>query len=362
MNLHAEKPYNNLPLLPPKVDLETKKILKQLSLSHKALAELKGYAELLPNINILLSLLVLKEAKDSSAIENIITTQDALYQALVTNTKDIDPQTKEVLNYRTALWTGYESLTKRKILTTNAITDIQKMLENNNAGIRKLSGTVLKNSKTGKTIYTPPEGEDVIRSLLKNLEDYINNDDSDNIDPLIKIAVIHYQFESIHPFYDGNGRTGRIINVLYLILKGLLDNPILYMSSYIIKHKSDYYRLLQEVRTTSNWEEWVLFILKAIEMTSLDTLNLVKKIKQVMDKTIDEVKDKLPKIYSKELIEVLYHQPYTKIKFLEEYDIAKRQTASEYLHELEKLGIMKSRKIGKETLFLNVKLYNLFKE
>jgi Fic family protein len=358
----TDKPYNDLPLLPPKADLETKFVLKQLVASHKALAEIKGYVELLPNINILLNSLILKEAKDSSAIENIITTDDVLYQALATNTKNIDPQTKEVLNYRTALWAGYEFLQKRNILTTNTIIKIQNALSISNAGIRKLPGTVLKNSKTGQTIYAPPDGEQTIRSLLKNLEDYINNDDLHEIDPLIKIAVIHYQFESIHPFYDGNGRTGRIINVLYLILKGLLNNPILYISSYIIKHKAEYYRLLQEVRTKNTWEKWTIYMLKAIEETALDTLNLVKKIKSLMAETTRKIKTQLPLIYSRELLDVLFQQPYTKIKFLEDKQIAKRQTASDYLYRLKKIGVLKSEKIGKETLFLNIKLYNLFKE
>jgi len=358
----AEKPYNNLPLLPPRADLETKTVLRQLTTSHKALAEIKGYAELLPNINILLSSLILKEAKDSSAIENIITTDDALYQALATNAKNTDPQTKEVLCYRTALWSGYETLQKRNILTTNTIVKIQEVMGINNAGIRKLPGTVLKNSKTGQTIYTPPDGEQTIRSLLKNLEDYINNDDMHDIDPLIKVAVIHYQFESIHPFYDGNGRTGRIINVLYLILKGLLNNPILYISSYIIKYKAEYYRLLQEVRTKNDWEKWVMYMLKAIEATALDTLSLVKKIKSLMEETASDIKAKLPLIYSRELVDVLFQQPYTKIKFLEDKQIAKRQTASDYLYKLEEIGVLKNEKIGKETLFLNTKLYNLLKE
>ncbi|KKK56907.1 hypothetical protein LCGC14_3059820, partial [marine sediment metagenome] len=238
-------PYNTLPKLPPKLDLETKRIMRKLTRSRAALAEMKGMGAIIPNPAMLINTLTMREAKDSSEIENIVTTQDQLYIAFATQRKNINSQIKEVLNYREALWFGYNLINKREILTTNDITRIQQIIIENNAGIRTQPGTQLKNAATGEVMYTPPEGEDVIRELLKNLENYINLDDNE-LDPLIKMSVIHYQFESIHPFYDGNGRTGRIINILYLVMKGLLDLPILYLSSYIIKEKKDYYRLLKE--------------------------------------------------------------------------------------------------------------------
>jgi len=356
-----EIPYNDLPLLPPKINLETIGILKQLIKANKALAELRGYSFLLPNKEILLNSIVLKEAKDSSEIENIITTHDTLYKALIIKEKFVDSATKEVLNYRSAVWRGVELLKEKNIITTNIIIEIQEELERNSAGIRKLPGTSLKNERTGEVIYTPPVGEDVIRNFLKNLEIYIN-DTKEEIDPLIKMAIIHYQFESIHPFYDGNGRTGRILNVLYLILVDLIDSPIIYLSSYIIKNKIDYYRLLQEVKINGNWEEWIIFILKALEITAIDTLETIKGIKIILDETVEETKKKLPKLYSKELIELLYHQPYIKINTLEEKLSIERHTASKYLKELEKIGILKSQKSGKEILYINEKLIEILKK
>lgn len=361
MNFNPSKPYNDLPKLPPDIDIETKAILKQVNLSNKALAGLKEYSEIVPNKDILINAVVLKEAKDSSEIENIITTHDELYKALISNIKNIDSNTKEVLNYRKALWIGYNLVKESELLITNTIIFIQQELEQNNAGIRKLPGTFLKNDRTKEIIYTPPGGEEVIRKFLKNLEDYINIDKND-IDPLIKMTVIHYQFESIHPFYDGNGRTGRIINVLYLVLKKLLDTPILYMSNYIIKNKTDYYRLLQGVRTKNNWEAWVLFMLKAVEETSKNTLLTLKSIKILMDNSINKVKKLLPHINNVgELVEVIFYQPYTKINFLEKKLSVTRQTASQYLKKMEEIGILQSVKLGREMLYLNVELYKLLK-
>ncbi len=247
-------------MLPPSVELETKLVLKALARANRALAELKGYADTIPNKHILINAVMINEAKDSSAIENIITTHDEVYKAMSGNSFK-NPAAKEVVSYRTALWQGYELVKACEMFTTNMIVEIQGIIEKNRVGIRKLPGTVLRNERTGETVYTPPSGEDEIRELLSNLEKYINEDYND-VDPLIKLAVIHYQFESIHPFYDGNGRTGRIINVLYLVLKELLDSPILYLSRYIIRNKSAYYRLLQEVRSKNNWEDWIVYILK----------------------------------------------------------------------------------------------------
>jgi Fic family protein len=358
VKMNRDKPFNNLKELPPNSNIETIDILKQVNKSNKALAELKAYSELIPNKEILISSLVLQEAKASSEIENIVTTNDSLYKAIVTDEKYIDPSTKEVLNYRKALWKGVE-LIEKGILTTNNIIMIQQVLENNNAGIRKVPGTSLKNAITGEVIYTPPTGEEVLRNLLSNLEKYINT--QDDIDPLIKMAVSHYQFEAIHPFYDGNGRTGRIINILYLMMTDLLDSPILYLSSYIIKNKNDYYRLLNEVTLNEKWEEWILFILKAVEITSKKTLELAKNIKSLIDITATEVKEKNSKIYSYELIEIIFREVYTKTNVLVEKNIASRKTATKYLKSLEELGILSADKVGKEVIYINNQLMELLK-
>lgn len=348
-----------LPMLPPNIELETKEVLKQLAKANRSLAELKGYSDTIPNKNILINVVTIKEAKDSSEIENIITTHDDLYKA-ISNASGASAEAKEVVNYRTALWKGYELVKNRNMLTTNMIIEIQSIIENNNAGIRKLPGTVLRNERTGDTVYTPPAGEDEIIELLNNLEKYINYDYSD-LDPLIKLAVIHYQFESIHPFYDGNGRTGRIINVLYLVLKKLLDSPILYISSYIIRNKAGYYKLLQEVRTHDNWEGWIIYILKGIEETAEETLSLIKRINREVESMSAEIKERLPKLYSKELIELLFYEFYTKIVYIENGLSVTRKTAANYLSTLEEEGFLTSERIGKERIYQNKRLYDLVK-
>lgn len=348
-----------LPILPPSIELETKLVLKALARANRALAELKGYADTIPNKHILINAVLINEAKDSSAIENIITTHDELYKAMSGSSFN-NPAAKEVISYRSALWHGYKKVKENGILTTNMIVDIQGCIENNRAGIRKLPGTVLMNETTGETVYTPPSGEDEIRILMSNLEKYIN-EDSDGIDPLIKLAVIHYQFESIHPFYDGNGRTGRIINVLYLVLKELLESPILYLSSYIIRNKSAYYKLLQEVRSKNNWEDWIVYILTGIEETAEETLRLVKKINAEVDRMTAEIKEKLPKMYSRELIDILFYEFYTKIQYVEKGLGVSRRTAVTYLGTLEKEGFLMSEKIGKERIYQNKRLYDLVK-
>ncbi len=361
LKINNEKPFNDLPLLSPLRDkIETVKVLRQLVKSSVALAELKGLAKILPNPTILLNAVILKEARASSEIENVITTQDKLYQALSTKGVQADSSTKEVLRYREAMLYGFHFIQEKGFLSTNAIIEIQKILEENAAGIRKLPGTALRNAATGKVIYTPPDSIDSIKLLMKNLEKYLN--EQDEISPLIKMAIQHYQFESIHPFYDGNGRTGRIINVLYLILNGLLENPILYLSAYIIDNKMDYYRLLQEVRTKDNWEDWVLYILKGIEQTANETISQVKEISQLFTQTQELVKKKAPKSYSKELIELLFEHPYCKAEYLiERFDIS-RITASKYLKGLEKIKVLQSRQVWKETLYINTQLFDLLKK
>ncbi len=354
---NPKEPYNDLPLLPPKMELETKKVLKQAISATRVLAELKGRADEIPNQSMLINAITLQEAKDSSEIENIVTTDDNLYQAFSANTNSTDAQTKEVLRYRQALWEGYNNLDKRP-LSTNTFVSIVQTIKENNAGIRKTTGTRI--TSNNKTIYTPPEGEKVIRDLLKNLEDFIHSENS--IDDLVRLAVMHYQFEAIHPFPDGNGRTGRVLNILYLVEKGLLDAPILYLSKYIIENKNQYYTKLRAVTEKQDWEGWILYMLKGIEETAKYTLEKINTINTLMNDTISFAKEKLPsRVYSKELVELLFEQPYCKVKFLVDKEIAKRQTAAEYLQELEKIGILKSQKVGVENLFLNVRLFEVLK-
>jgi Fic family protein len=352
-----EIPFNDLPILPPANEfIESVLILKQLVKSSVALAELKGIIHILPNPEILLNAVILKEARASSEIENVITTHDKLYQALSAKGDQIDTSTKEVLRYREAMLFGYRTIQGKKVLTVNTIIEIQQILEENNAGIRKLPGTALKNSVTGKVIYTPPDQTDVIKSLLSNLEKFINYDE-DEIPHLIKMAIQHYQFESIHPFYDGNGRTGRIINILYLIMTDLLEQPTLFLSGYIIENKSEYYRLLQEVRTHNNWEDWILYILKGVEITAKATINQVTEINTLFELTKEKTRKEIPKIYSKELIELLFKHPYSKSEYLENRLSISRITAAKYLKALENIGILQSKKVWKETLYINTALF-----
>jgi Fic family protein len=360
-NSISEKPFNDLPLLPPaKEKIETVKVLRQLVKSSVALAELKGLAKILPNPAILLNAVILKEARASSEIENVITTQDKLYQALSAKGIQADPSTKEVLRYREAMLYGFHFIQKKGFLSVNAIIEIQKILEENTAGIRKLPGTALRNAATGKVIYTPPDNTDSLNRLMKNLESYLNEEDE--MSPLIKLAVQHYQFESIHPFYDGNGRTGRIINVLYLILNALLESPVLYLSAYIIDNKTDYYRLFQEVRTKDNWEGWVLYILKGIEQSANETIVRVNEISQLFVRTQELVKKQAPKSYSKELIELLFEHPYCKAEYLTDRLSISRITASKHLKELERIKVLQSKQVWKETLYINTKLFDLLKK
>ncbi len=349
---------NTISPLPLPKDIETKAILKKALEANKALAELKGTARTIPNQTILINALSLQEAKDSSEIENIITTHDELYRSMVSSS-NISNAAKEVKRYREAIYKGLELIKTHNLLLTKHITEIQSILENNNAGIRKQSGTTLKNEQTGEIIYTPPQDYNTILNLLHNLEQYINDPTIDNYDPLVKMAIIHYQFESIHPFYDGNGRTGRIINILYLILNNLLDLPVLYLSSYIIRTKSSYYKLLNAVRTKDAWQEWVLYMLTAVEETSKESIKLIEAITQLIQETKTKLREKLPKLYSKDLLEVLFKHPYTKINFLVEELNINRKTASLHLRAIEEIGILQSVKMGRDVYFINKKLFEL---
>ncbi|MEZ4842977.1 MAG: Fic family protein [Bacteroidia bacterium] len=344
--------------LPLTVEVETKAVLKSLPSAHAALAELKGIASTIPNQIILINTLGLQEAKDSSAIENIITTHDDLYKSGLNLDSFKPAEAKEVQNYISALKKGFELITTKGLLTSNIIIEIQKELEGNSAGFRKLPGTSLKNSSTGETIYTPPQEINEINTLMTNLEKFINDPSMCNYDPIIKMAIIHYQFESIHPFYDGNGRTGRIINLLYLILENLQNLPILYLSNYIIQNKADYYRLLQQLRDNENWEEWLLFMIHGIEKTSRETIELIIQIKELMMEYKHKLRDNY-KFYSQDLLNNLFKHPYTKIEFIVNDLNVSRITAANYLNRLAEDGILKKERIGTGNYYINEKLFNL---
>ncbi len=354
-------PYKRLEKLPPiRGKVETIRILRQTNKSTAALAELKGIAKTIPNQAMLINAIVLQEAKDSSEIENIITTQDELYKALSTNKTNISPEAKEVVNYRKAIFYGFDLIKKQGFIKVNDIVTIQQLLVDNTAGIRNVPGTVLRNDLTGEVVYTPPQDKHEIIDLLSNFIIHFNQ--QDDLSPLINLAIFHFQFESIHPFYDGNGRTGRILNILYLIINDLIDVPILYLSSYIIQHKAEYYRLLNKTNKKGEWEEWILFMLKAIESTSKKTIIKITEVKNLLETTILKVKKEAPKIYRKELIEILFEQPYSKIEFVVNKLGVERKAASRYLKQLVNIGILESQKVGRETLFINIELIRILKQ
>ena len=344
--------------LPLKKDIETKKVLKKLASAHRALAELKGIVSSIPNENILINTLGLQEAKDSSAIENIITTHDDIFKAELNLDGFKSLNAKEVQNYISALKKGFGLITKNKILTNNDIIEIQSELEKNNAGFRKVPGTALKNATTGEIVYTPPQDYDTILDLMTNLEQYINDEYMSEFDTLVKMAIIHYQFESIHPFYDGNGRTGRIINVLYLVMTDLLNLPVLYLSRYIIEHKADYYKLLQEVRETDDWENWVLYMLDSVEQISKETIVLIGKIRNLIYEYKNLLRNNY-KFYSQDLLNNLFKHPYTKIEFIENDLGVSRITASKYLNLLAKDKVLKKEKLGTGNYYINEKLIKI---
>ena len=333
---------------------ETPAILKLLASSSRKLAELKGIAASIPNQGILINTLGLQEAKDSSEIENIVTTHDELFKDEVLPETFANPAAKEVLRYRQALRVGFELVRQSGLLTSNNIIKIQGELERNNAGFRKLPGTALKDG-SGRTVYTPPQDPEEIKSLMRDLERFINEPDLFDADPLIKMALIHHQFESIHPFYDGNGRTGRIINVLYLVKEGLLDIPVLYLSQHIVRNKRTYYDLLQRVRIDDVWEDWVLYMLEAVEMTAGRTLLTVQAIKTALMDYKHRIRDQ-HKFYSQDLINNLFSHPYTKIEFLQRDLKVSRMTATRYLDALSDTGFLIKRKIGRGNYYVNVAL------
>lgn len=356
----------NIPSLPLDFDLETKAVLKQLNDANRRLAELKGVAMTIPNENILVSTLTLQEAKDSSEVENIVTTQDDLYQGAAASLSDyaVNAATKEVLNYREALQHGFRLVKEKGVLTSSVIKEIQKLLEHNSAGFRSVPGTALKRSD-GQIVYTPPQDRQAILELMDNLERFINDDRISGLDPLVKLAIIHHQFESIHPFYDGNGRTGRIICVLYLVLTGRLDLPILYLSRYITHNKGEYYRLIQAIRdknenNADEWVAWILFILKGIEETAVETIRLVKGISKLMAEFKAVLRPKFGKQYRHELLNNLFFHPYTKVEFLEKELMVSRVTAGRYMKSLLETGLIERVKIGKAYYYMNIPLMQLF--
>lgn len=349
----------SLPILPNLGDIETKIILKKTARAHQALAELKGVAASMPNQSILINTLSLQEAKDSSAIENIITTHDDLYRSDNAQRHFITLAAKEVHNYAQALQTGFERVKQTGLLTNNDILTIQAGIEENQAGYRKLSGTALKNDQTGEVVYLPPQHLDEIVALMGNLEQFINQPDLCDWDALVKMAMIHHQFESIHPFYDGNGRTGRVINILYLVQQGLLDTPVLYLSRYINQNKADYYRLLQTTRDTNDWSDWLLYMLDAVEKTAVQTTQLVVAIKALMQQYKHRLRDEKPKIYSQDIINNIFRHPYTKIDFVCEELQVTRKTASKYLDELVGMGLLSKHRLMKENYYLNDGLFDL---
>ena len=365
--IRKEEKYS-IPSLPLPYDLETKEVLKQLNRANRKLAELKGVAQTIPNERILISSLTLQEAKDSSEVENIVTTQDDLYRAgLDPSHQFINAATKEVLFYREAINEGFRMVRNKDILTLNDIKHVQEILEQNTAGFRTTPGTQLKRENDGAVIYTPPQDGMAIVQYMSNLEQFINDDHLSQLDPLIKMAIIHHQFESIHPFYDGNGRTGRIINILYLVITGLLDLPILYLSRYITHNKGEYYRLIQAIRdkntdNAAEWEAWILFMLKGVEVTAEDTISLVKNIGRLMAEYKNVIRPDFGSKYNHELLNGLFYHPYTKIDHVVANMQVSRQTASKYLDRIVALGLLKKEKMGKENYYINTRLMNLFIE
>lgn len=359
MPFNRKIPNNDLPLLPPVAKIETPAILKQLAAAARHLGNLNGLCATLTDPGILINTIALQESKDSTAIENIVTTQDELYEATVTSDDGASPA-KEVLRYREALYRGLEVMKKRKnILSVNTMIEIVQTIKQNSAGIRRTPGTALKNAISGEVIYTPPEGKRMIEEKLANLERFINDDEFSSLDPLIKMAIIHYQFEAIHPFIDGNGRTGRILNGLYLVQQGLLPQPILYLSSYILKNKPHYYQLLRGVTEKNNWHDWIMYNLTAVIETAQLTSEKIKQVLSLREKIEAELKKVLGASYKYELLRLMFELPYLKIDILEKKGMAHRQTASVWLKKLVAARVLSEQRKGKTLYFMNHRLVSI---
>jgi len=356
MMFDPAKPYNDLPSLPPKVEIESRAILKKCVTAGAALAALKQAGGLIPNQTVLINTIPMLEARDSSEIENIVTTTDRLFQYAEQQESHVDPATKEALRYRTALHQGYQALKNRPLCTANAV-DVCSTIKGVRMDIRRVPGTTLVNDATGDIIYTPPAGEADLRELMANWERFIHN--HTEIEPLVRMAVSHYQFEAIHPFTDGNGRTGRVMNILFLIEQNLLEIPVLYLSRYIIQNRAEYYQYLLAVTNEQKWEQWILYMLDAVEQTAKWTREKIVAIRDLMAHTADFVRQTLSAIYSYELVELIFVQPYCRIGNLVDAKIAKRQTASVYLKQLCEIGVLQEIKSGREKLFIHPKLMRL---
>ena len=353
----ADTPYNELPPLPPKVDLETKLVMRKVISASRALSELNGALRNLPNPTLFLDTIHLHEAKSSSEIESIVTTNDDLYRDIIADQKKVgNPAVKEVLRYKQALWIGLERIEQKPFITTNLCVDIVQCIKNNTAEIRSTPGTVLANSH-GEVLYTPPAGESVIREKMADLERFIN--ESDNLDPLIKMALLHYQFEAIHPFVDGNGRTGRILLLVYLKLTGLLTIPAIYLSDYIIRNKQSYYHLLRGVTEQQDWQPYVMYMLDMVEVTAQRALQQINNITDLMESMSIHIKQQVPLAYSKELIEILFRLPYTKRQVLVDAGLGTLKTVGNYLSQLEEANVLESEKLGKEKLYINKALIEI---
>jgi Fic family protein len=352
------KPYNALPSLPPKSTvLETSIVLKHLIEARAALAEVKQAIARIPNAVILVNSIGLREAQMSSEIENIVTTGDELFKAFSDHGRGADPSTKEVLRYREALQYGHQRLQEGRPLTTRLFEEIARIINETDEGVRKVPGTVIANTRTGKVIYTPPVGERILRDKLEQLERFIYA--NDDLDPLVRLALVHYQFEAIHPFGDGNGRTGRILILLYLVEAELLSFPVLFLSRYILQHRQEYYTRLRKVTERSEWERWILYMLEAVKDAARDSLKRIDEMCRLQEEVAERVREKLPKIYSLDLVQELFKHPYTKIRFLVESGIAKRQTASQYLEQLSQIGILHTLEAGREKYFVNTGLIKI---
>lgn len=355
-NYNRNTPYNDLPLLPPQVDLETRAVLRKTISASRALAQLNGILVSLPNPGLFVDSIYIQEAKASSEVENIITTSDELYRSVAASRTVDHYPTKEVLNYNEALWLGMAQLAARPFITTNLCIQLVQCIKRNKASIRNTPDTTLKNT-LGEVIYTPPSGEDTIREKMANLERFINEENA--YDPLIKLAVMHYQFEAIHPFSDGNGRTGRILLLLFLKQSGLLQTPAVYFSEYLMKHRNAYYTCLRNVTEKGDWESYLLYMLNMVEETSLSGVRRLNAIINLMERTADEIKEQLPKVYSKDLIDVLFKLPYTKRQHLTDAGLGTLKTVGNYLNDLESHGFLRSVRVGKEKLYLNHRLLDV---
>jgi Fic family protein len=361
MTYQKDTPFNDLPPLPPAgIDLETPAVLKRLTVAARNLAELNGLCETLPDPRLFINTIVLQESRNSTAIENIVTTQDELYKATLEEGMEQNLAAKEVIRYRDALYVGLGRMIDQKgLILTNTMVEIVQTIKQNKAGIRGLPGTALRNAVNGDVVYTPPSGEDVLREKLAALERFINEDHLSVMDPLVKLALIHYQFEAIHPFADGNGRAGRIINTLYLVQQQLLSQPVLYISAYIVQHKTAYYQLLREITETGRWESWILYILTAIAETSRETTLKIRQILALKEELGKALKRVLGSSYNHDLLQEMFALPYLKIDTLQKKKIAHRQTASSWLAKLTRADILRTQKLGRSTYFINYRLMEI---